>query len=64
MNASQLWTVIGRGTSPEGREVSLVVNNVPGATRQDAAQNAIKHWAARGAVGYQPHKARIVNAAA
>ena len=58
MNAPQLWTVIGRGTSPKGAEVSLVVNNVPGATQQEAAQNAIKHWAARGAAGYQPHKAR------
>jgi hypothetical protein len=59
MNASQLWTVIGRGISPKGDEVSLVVNDVPGKTQQEAAQNAIKHWAARGAKGYQPHKARV-----
>lgn len=58
MNASKFWTVIGQGISPKGAQVSLVVNNVPGATQQEAAQNAIRHWAARGATGYQPHKAR------
>lgn len=62
MNATKLWCVIGRGTSPEDREVSLVVNNVPAATQQEAAHNAAAHWAKRGATGYHPKSAaRVAN---
>lgn len=62
MNATKLWCVIGRGTSPEDREVSLVVNGVPADTKQEAAFGAIKHWTARGVRDFQPHKARVTSA--
>jgi hypothetical protein len=55
-----LWTVIGRGISPAGADVSLVLNNVPAASMPEAARKAVEHWKARGTKDYQPHKARKV----